>query len=84
LKEINYKIELDVSEQNLSLVLEILNGVSFIGNIRIIAPNEITNPKILETVEDFETGLKQPASMSLAELKVLQLNSGFSSSESPN
>ena len=80
----NYKIELDVSEQNLSLVLEILNGISFIGNIRIIAPNEITNPKILETVEDFETGLKQPASMSLSELKVLQLNSGFSSSESPN
>ena len=67
----NYKIELDVSEQKLSLVLEFLKGVSFIKNVRTVAPNEIANPKILESIEDFETGKSQPVSMSLAELKAM-------------
>ena len=80
----NYKIELEVSEQKLSSALEFLNGVSFIGNIRIIAPNEITNPKILESIEDFETGIFQPVSMSLTKLKSLQSAPDFLNPESSN
>ena len=67
----DYKIELDVPEQKLSLVLEFLKGVSFIKNIRTVAPNEITSQKILDSIEDFETGKTEPVSMSLAELKAL-------------
>ena len=51
--------------------MEFLKGVSFIKNVRTVAPNEIANPKILESIEDFETGKSQPVSMSLAELKAM-------------
>jgi hypothetical protein len=80
----NYKIELEVSEQKLSSVLEFLKGLSFIQNIRIVAPNEITNPKILESMEDFETGIFQPVSMSLTKLKALQSAPDFLNPESSN
>lgn len=67
----DYKVELDVSEQKLSLVLEFLKGVSFIKNIRTVAPNEITNQKILDGIEAYEKGKTEPVSLSLAELKAL-------------
>ena len=76
--ELIYKIELEVSEQKLSLVLEFLKGVSFIQNVRVHASNEIANPEVLESMEDFESGKSQPVSMSLTELKALQLDPGFS------
>jgi hypothetical protein len=84
MKAMNYKIELDVSEQKLSLVLEFLKGVSFIKNVRTVAPNEITNPKVLESIEDFETGLLQPVSRSLTEVKLLQSAPDFLNPESLN
>jgi hypothetical protein len=67
----DYKVELDVSEQKLSLVLEFLKGVSFIKNIRAVASNEITNQKILDSIEDYEKGKTEPVPLSLAELKAM-------------
>lgn len=67
----NYKIELDVPEQKLALVLEFLKEDSFIKNIRTIAPIEISNPKILKAIEDYESGMAEPVSISLSELKAM-------------
>lgn len=67
----NYKIEIDVPENKLNLVLEFLSGVSFIKNLKTIAPKEITNPKVLRSIEAYEKGDVHPTSMSLSELKTL-------------
>lgn len=67
----DYKIELDVPEQKLALVLEFLKEVSFIKNIRTVAPNEISNPKILKAIEEYENGQAEPVSLSLSDLKAM-------------
>ena len=66
-----YKIELELPESKLALAMEFLRSLSFVKNVKAVAPNEVTNEKIRSGIEAYETGLVKPIPASLAELKEL-------------
>jgi len=65
------KILLEVADNKADLLLELLKNVSFVRNARQIGDNEITNPEILKSIEDFEKGRVQPTPCNLEDLKAL-------------
>lgn len=66
-----YHIELELPESKLALALEFLRSLSFVKQVKTLEPGEITNPKILSSIEDYESGRVRPEPTSLAELKKL-------------
>ena len=65
------KILLEVNDNKADLLLELLKNVSFVKDARQIADNEITNPEILKSIEDYERGRVQPIPCNLEDLKAL-------------
>ena len=65
------RILLEIYDNEAALLLELLKNVSFIKDARQIADNEITNPEILKSIEDYERGRVQPTSCNLEDLKAL-------------
>jgi hypothetical protein len=65
------KILLDITDSKAEFALEFFKNVSFIRKVKAIAPNEITNQAILQSIEGFEKGKLKPTPVSLKELKAL-------------
>ena len=65
------KILLEVADNKGDLLLELLKDVSFVKDAKQIADNEITNPAILKSIEDYEKGKVQPTPCNLKDLKAL-------------
>ena len=62
-----YIIEID--ENKKSFAEEFFKNVSFIKKVQEIPSNEITNPAILKSIEDYESSDVKPTRLSLEELK---------------
>ena len=66
-----YKVELDIPSNKVALFLEFLRSMSFVKKIKVIEENEITNPDILKSIEDYEDKKVDPTPLNLEELKTL-------------
>ena len=62
-------VQLEVSSNKLSFLLEFFKNISFVKKVKVFEHNEITNPKILSSIEEYETKKTQPTPMSIEELK---------------
>ena len=65
------KLLIEIPDYKLEFALEFFKSISFVKNVKTIEPNEITNPAILNSIEDYEKGRAQTTPMNLAELKNL-------------
>jgi len=63
------KYLLEVPDNKSDFAEEFFKTISFVKNIKQITSNEITNPLILKSIEDYETGKLNPTPLSLKELK---------------
>ncbi len=68
-----YRIELEIPANKSSFILEFLKSITFIKKVKIdvIEKNEITNPEILKSIEDYETRKVSPTPLNLAELQAM-------------
>jgi hypothetical protein len=66
-----YTIELDIPESKISFVEEFFKSIAFIKKVKAMPANEITNSKLLKSIEDYETKKLQPTPLNLKELKEL-------------
>lgn len=66
-----YLLDIDVTENKSGFVEEFFKTISFVKNIRAIENNEITNPAILQSIDDYEKGKSLPTPLNLAELKAM-------------
>ena len=64
-----YILEIEVSGNETTFVEKFLKNISFIKMVKPIANNEITNPGILKSIEEYEAGKVSPTPLSLSELK---------------
>jgi hypothetical protein len=65
------KYVLEVPDNKSDFAEEFFKTISFVKNIKQIASNEITNPLILQSIDDYETGKLTPTPLSLKELKAM-------------
>lgn len=64
-----YTLEIEIDENKASFVEEFFKAISFVKKVRPIASNEITNPKILKSIESYEKKIVNPTPLNLSELK---------------
>lgn len=64
-----YTLEIEIAENKAAFVEEFFKAISFVKKVRYIAPNEITNPAILQSIDSYETGKVKPTPLNLSELK---------------
>jgi hypothetical protein len=60
---------IDIADNKSSFAEEFFKNISFVKKVRQIADNEITNPAILYSIEQYEKGKSKPTPLSLNELK---------------
>lgn len=65
------KYVLEVPDNKSDFAEEFFKTISFVKNIKQITSNEITNPLILQSIEDYETGKLTPTPLSIKELKIM-------------
>ncbi len=65
------KYILDIDDSKSTFAEEFFKTLTFVKKIRAISSNEITNPDILESIENYENGKVNPTPLNLAELKVM-------------
>ena len=63
------KYILEIEEGKALMAEEFFKCISFIRGVKAIQPNEITNPAILKSIEQYENGTIAPTPLSLVELK---------------
>ena len=63
------KILLDINDSKAEFAMVFFKNVSFIKKAKAIAPNEITNPAILQSIEGYENGKLKPTPATLKNLK---------------
>jgi hypothetical protein len=63
------KYLLEVADADTSFAEKFFRNVAFVKKIKQIEANEITNPAILKSIEDYENHNSKPTPLSLAELK---------------
>ena len=61
----------DIADNKSTFAEEFFRSISFIKNVKAIADNEITNPSVLQSIEDYESGKTQPTPLNLSELKAM-------------
>jgi hypothetical protein len=66
-----YILDIDIADDKRTFAEEFFKTISFVKKVRAIASNEITNPAILQSIEDYETGKAKPTPLNLAELKAM-------------
>jgi hypothetical protein len=66
-----YILDIDIAENKIGFAEEFFKTISFVKKVRVIAKNEITNPAILQSIEDYEKGKVKPTPLNLAELKAM-------------
>jgi hypothetical protein len=64
-----YIVDIDIANNKKTFVEEFFKTISFVKKVRIIESNEITNPAILQSIEDYEKRNTKPTPLNLAELK---------------
>ena len=65
------RIVLEIADNKADLFLEFVRNLSFVKKSEKIPANQITNPAILQSIEDYEQGRTEPAPLSLEELKAM-------------
>lgn len=60
-----FLLDIDVADNNSEFVLEFFKTISFVKNVKVIECNEITNPAILQSIEDYENNYVQPTPICL-------------------
>ena len=65
------KYILEIPENKTAFAEEFFKSVSFIKNVKMLLPNEITNAAILKSIEDYESKNVKPIPFNLAELKAM-------------
>ena len=65
------KLILEIPENKIAFAKEFFKSISFIKDIKTIAPNEITNATILKSIEDYESKKVSASPLSLVELKAM-------------
>ena len=68
------KYIIEIAENKKSFAEEFFKNVSFIKKVKEIPSNEITNPAILKSIEDYEKAIVKPTPISLEELKQMLHN----------
>ena len=63
------KYILDIPENKSAFAEEFFKSVNFVTKIKVISSNEITNPAILESIEEYESKKIIPTPLNLKELK---------------
>ena len=63
------KYILEVADNEIEFAEEFFKKVSFIKKVKALKKNEITNPEILQSIEDYESKKLTPTPLSLKELK---------------
>jgi hypothetical protein len=63
------KILVEVADNKVNFAMEFFKNITFVKNTTTIEKNEITNPSILKSIEDYENRKVTPAPLSLKELK---------------
>jgi len=66
-----YILDIDIDDNKKTFAEEFFKTISFVKKVRAVASNEITNPAILQSIEDYEKGKLKPAPLNLAELKAM-------------
>ncbi len=67
------KYLLDIVDNKSEIAEEFFKSVSFIKNVKQVAVNEITNPLILQSIENYKKGKIKPTPLNLIELKEIML-----------
>ncbi len=65
------KYVVEVIDKDVDFAEEFFKKVSFIKKAKALKPNEITNPEILKSIEEYEQGKVKPTPLSLKKLKAL-------------
>lgn len=65
------KIVVNINDSKMAFAMEFFKNVSFIEKAKAIAPNEITNFEILESIKGYEKGKVKPTHFNLKELKAM-------------
>lgn len=66
-----YQLEIEIADSEISFAEKFFKNISFVSNVKAIANNEITNPAILQGIEDYENGQVKPTPLNLNELKAI-------------
>jgi hypothetical protein len=64
-------VELELADDKTTFAKEFFNAISFVKKVKVVSPNEITNPIILQSIKSYETGSVKPTPLTLSELKEL-------------
>jgi hypothetical protein len=64
-----YILDIDIAEEKKTFAEEFFKTISFVKKVRLYEENEITNPVILKSIEDYELGKIKSALLNLEELK---------------
>lgn len=65
------KYILEITENKSDFAIEFFKSISFVKKVTAILPNEITNPSILKSIEDYENKNSIPTPLNLAELNAM-------------
>jgi hypothetical protein len=65
------KIVLDINDNKADYAIEFFKNISFVKKATAIAKNQITNPAILQSIQDYESKKIKPTPLNLAELKAM-------------
>lgn len=63
------KILVEVADNKVNFAMEFFKNITFIKTTKTINKNEITNPTILKSIEDYENKKSKPTPLSLKDLK---------------
>lgn len=66
-----YRLDVEVADDEISFAENFFKNIRFIKKVKAIAPNEITNPAILQSIEAYEQDKTKPTPLSLIELKAM-------------
>jgi uncharacterized protein YlbG (UPF0298 family) len=66
-----YLVDIEINNDKVEFAEEVLRSLNFVRKVSLISENEITNPEILQSIQDYESGKIKPTPMSLLELKNL-------------
>ncbi len=66
-----YILDIDIADNKKNFAEEFFKTISFVKKVRAIASNEITNPAILKSIEDYENKTVNATPLSLTELKTM-------------
>ncbi len=63
------KYILDIPESKTAFAEEFFKTISFVKKVTAILPNQITNPAILQSIDQYEKHKLKPTPLNLTELK---------------